>query len=81
MHIDAQERARAVHCFRLIASLLTEKAEATTHDRALLTQHAHTMTDLAHTLENGATPPPAVVRLWHMMFTSSLALLDVRGKL
>lgn len=81
MHIDAQERARAVLGYRLIASLLTEKAETTTHKRDLLAQHALTMTQIADSLERGDTTSPSVFRLWHMMLISSLALLDVRGEL
>lgn len=81
MTIDAQQRASAALGFRHVASLLTEKAETAPHKRALLTQHALSMTQIADTLAHGDTPPPAVVRLWQMMLCSALALLDVRGEL
>lgn len=81
MNINAQERAHAVTGFRHTAALLTQKAETTTHKRDLLVQHAFTMTQIADTLERGDTLSPSVFRLWRMMLTSSLALLDVRGEL
>lgn len=73
--MDMDDKARAARGFRSLAHTLTTAATTARHRDNLLS-HADALTRIADTLDDGATPPPSVVRLWGLMLHSALALLN-----